>query len=135
MIYVGFSVGHPSRFKPLRSLVFGLLSLSLVACAESPLSAGLNPNVLQAQPQLPPDGFGGPGGPGGMMPGLPPDLLAQIQAENPALAAELEALNSLSPEARMAQMTALRQQYPQYFPAPPAGGFGGPSAGAEGGEA
>lgn len=95
--------------------------------------------IREAYPELfhggkgPGRGHGGPGGkmgrPGMGIPGLAPAALA---SSNPELAAALAELQDLTPEERKAKMDALREEHPDWFPAPPVGrpaarpGRGGP---------
>lgn len=86
-----------------------------------------------------PGGMGGPGGmpPGGMggPGGLPPNI-EEIRTQYPELAAELEAMQSLTPEERRTKMDALIAAHPEYSAVlrPQGMGPGGmPPSGAPGG--
>jgi hypothetical protein len=74
-----------------------------------------------------PGGPNGMGGSGGQPGGLPPNF-AELKSNNPELATELEAMQTLTPEERRTKMDALIQAHPEWQMAlAPPQGMGGPN--------
>ncbi len=121
-------------FPQILTLV-SLLAL-LVACSEQVPSSSAsdalkNSNAqtaanASAAPGLQQPPFGAPPGGGGPMGGLPPNI-EEIRADYPELAAALEEMQDLDPEARRAKMDALFAEHPEWQEVlMPPGGPGGP---------
>lgn len=95
-------------------------TIQLTACSGDVLSQASQSSLQNAARQTatgtPPSDMPpgmGPGGPGGMAGGLPPHFEA-IKAKYPELAAALEAMQELDPEARRTQMEALFTEHPEW---------------------